>query len=527
MEVIFSYDTDHGPGEEEDDMPQYYRVDELWDNFIHDYKLVETRKATDAQYHGVYAFYVRRRFDCEGRYLETMVNIKSKVLRDVLRTVIIACPAISLHADTSSIDPNMLFLYFADLQKYLQKIAPNGASRMEDRKTSVVQAAQLKCLLQYIEEDYSETKKTLKSLSSLGYITFDLLWSLFRPKKIIYTSTYTVMDEPRAFRVISVSKESSLLNETWYEIQVEYFDFDGDIFGFSDVAVEIKSFTDTRRVTSLPCYPIAYYRDKEIIERQLISRGRKFVELAGMNYNSYTGPGFTESNGEIIKVPITSKVMIDPQGFRQANPDCSSTVRSASTNEREEDSLGGDNRSDTDPGERNQALQAITKKPNSSSREVIPKLTKLEMLIASPLISGFTFLKKVWLELTVRGIQDVHWSQSAFDSLVLPDNQKSVTKTLVQSHNLASRSRQTLDDFITGKGRGLVMLLHGPPSVGKILTAKSLTKKHRQIPYLHCMLKFLHGWRKNACAGMNPLLSISNFVPAVLLIRKKIVSTFR
>ena len=224
IEVSFSYDTDHVQEEVVDDIPQYYRVDELWDNHIHDYKLVETRKATDPQDHGDYAFYVRRRFDCEGRYLETMVDIKSKILRGILRTVMTSCLAVSLHEATSSVKPNMLFLYFADLQKYLQEITPNGASRAEDRKRLVVQAAQLKCLLRSIEEDYSEVKKTLKSLSNVGYITFDLLWSLFRPNEIIYTSTYNVIDEPRAFRVTSISKESSLLNETWYEIQGEYFD---------------------------------------------------------------------------------------------------------------------------------------------------------------------------------------------------------------------------------------------------------------------------------------------------------------
>ena len=309
MVVSLSDDSDHMQGEEVDETPRYYRVDELWDNRIHNYKLVETRKATDTQDHSDYAFYVRRRFDSEGRYLETTVDIKSRILRDILRIVITS--SLSLYEGTSSVDPNILFLYFTDLQKYLQEIAPDGVSMAEDRKRLVVHAAQLKCLLEYIEEDYSEVEKALKSLLDVGCITFDLLWSLFRPNEI-YTYTYRATDEPRAFRVTSISKKSSLLDETWYEIQGEYFDFDGDMFGFNDTAVEIKSFSGTRRITSLPYYPVSYLPDKNIIERQLINRGRRFVELAGMNYKSYTGPGFTASDGEIIKVPITSKVMIDP-----------------------------------------------------------------------------------------------------------------------------------------------------------------------------------------------------------------------
>ncbi|KAF2457245.1 hypothetical protein BDY21DRAFT_364147 [Lineolata rhizophorae] len=68
----------------------------------------------------------------------------------------------------------------------------------------------------------------------------------------------------------------------------EHVNFDGDIFSFSDIAVEIKSFKGARRITSLPCYPIGYHRDKESIERQLINHGRKFTELAGLKYKSYT-----------------------------------------------------------------------------------------------------------------------------------------------------------------------------------------------------------------------------------------------
>lgn len=481
MVVSLSDDSDHMQEEEMDEAPRYYRVNELWDNRIHNYKLVETRKATDTQDHSDYAFYVRRRFDSEGRYLETTVDIKSRILRDILRIVITS--SLSLYEGTSSVDPNMLFLYFTDLQKYLQEIAPDGVSKAEDRKRLVVHAAQLKCLLEYIEEDYSEVEKALKSLLDVGCITFDLLWSLFRPNEIIYTSTYNATDEPRAFRVTSISKKCSLLDETWYEIQGEYFDFHGDMFGFSDIAVEIKSFSGMRRITSLPCYPVSYLTDKNAIERQLISRGRRFVELAGMNYKSYTGPGFTESDGEIIKVPITFKVMIDPQGFRRANPDCLSTIRSAITTKREANSPGGDDTSDKHPGERSQALQRSTEKPNNSSRKVMAKLTDLEMLIASPLIPAFAFSRKLWLEVTVGGIEDVRWSNSAFTSLVLPENQKSVIKALVQSHNLKGTSNQTTDDFIADKGGGLVLLLYGPPGVGKTLTAESLAESLRRPLY--------------------------------------------
>lgn len=517
MEVNFDHYTDHVPVEEDSVMPQYYRVDELWDNFIHDYKLVETPATKDIQDHGDYAFYVRRRFDRDGRYQETMVDIKSRILRDILRTALASCTAISLYGVTPAVDPNMLFLYFENLQKQYKEIELEAASRVEDCKETAVRATQLKSLLEYIESDYSEIKKTLDSLLNAGCITFDLLWSLFRPNEIIYTSTYTAIDEARAFKVKSISKDSSPLNGTWYEIQGEYVDFNGHIFGFSDIAIEINYFKGTRRITSLPCYPMTYHRNSKSIERQLISRGRKFVELAGMKYKSCTGLGFTKINNEIIMVPITSRVMIDPEGFHQANPDYSTwTAKSASPTEHK-DSLDYENENDAYLQDHNKASQGFTKYFTSSSSEALAQFTDRELLIASPLVPGFVFSKKIWLELPVDGIQDVRWSENAFELLVLPNNQKSMVKALVESYDSASKSGRTTDDFISGKGGGLVTLLHGPPGVAKTLTAESIAELLRR-PLYHISMAELGTDPRHLEQGLVKISDLAHRWGAVLLL---------
>lgn len=83
---------------------------------------------------------------------------------------------------------------------------------------------------------------------------------------------------------------------------------------------------------------------------------------------------------------------------------------------------------------------------------------------------------KLWLEFTVSGIKDIQWNESAFDSLVLPESQKSIVKALVQSHTSKVQEHKLIDDFIEGKGRGLVTVLHGPPGVGKTLTAEGIAE---------------------------------------------------
>ncbi len=88
----------------------YKRVDQVWDDVIHNYKLQDTAERTvDAQYEE-FIFHVRRTFDWEGKYKTTIVDIKSKLLRACLQDVIGDIKGISLVDDTPKLDPNMLFL---------------------------------------------------------------------------------------------------------------------------------------------------------------------------------------------------------------------------------------------------------------------------------------------------------------------------------------------------------------------------------------------------------------------------------
>ena len=88
----------------------YKRVDQVWDDTIHNYKLQDTAERTvDAQY-DEFIFHVRRTFDWEGKYKATIVDIKSKLLRECLQDVIGDIKGISLVDDTPKVDPNMLFL---------------------------------------------------------------------------------------------------------------------------------------------------------------------------------------------------------------------------------------------------------------------------------------------------------------------------------------------------------------------------------------------------------------------------------
>lgn len=89
----------------------YKRVDQVWDNLIHDFRLQDTAEGdTDAQYDD-FLFHVRRTFDWEGKYTTTLVDIRSKLIRECLQEVMGNIKVISLVEETPKLDPNLLFLY--------------------------------------------------------------------------------------------------------------------------------------------------------------------------------------------------------------------------------------------------------------------------------------------------------------------------------------------------------------------------------------------------------------------------------
>lgn len=76
----------------------------------------------------------------------------------------------------------------------------------------------------------------------------------------------------------------------------------------------------------------------------------------------------------------------------------------------------------------------------------------------SDLVPSFT------VEFTLDFIRDFDWNTEAYENLVIPADQKAILTTLVEAHSSGPASQ--IDDFVTGKGMGLVINLYGNPGTG-------------------------------------------------------------
>lgn len=245
---------------------------------------------------------------------------------------------------------------------------------------------------------------------------------------------------------------------------------------------ELSEFRGARKITSLPCYPLQYHKNEAALKAELIERGKAFVALGGVRYKSHKGMAYhKKKKGVVVKVNINGRIMVDPLVHRRINPNYPISHVRPKDNDMMSDDDGSDDdgcfdggrsnhndEGDRAPDEVRQKVKFVIKAAQNGrgnahmmpvppmddveankeqldqvpSRDAVargdgsqeaddedpPIFTDEEYLIASPVVLGFAFAEKLWLEFTVSGVREIEWNDNAYESLVLEHKTKAIVK---------------------------------------------------------------------------------------------------
>ncbi|PHH80674.1 hypothetical protein CDD80_354 [Ophiocordyceps camponoti-rufipedis] len=265
-----------------------------------------------------------------------------------------------------------------------------------------------------------------------------------------------------------------------YTLKCRIIEWDGCTMGWTDLDQHIPAFLGTMPFTSLPCHPLEYDDQAAGVKAMLTERGRRFEALAGYCYRSYRGVAIWHQAEprKTVRENVQSRIVVDGANWEKENYDHQIVITAL---HREDDgrntmcrrrdsfaSVASSCSSTSPPGDSNGA--------EDGSGAARPSLTEEQLLVTSPMVRGYALRNKRWMEFFVDDVGDVEFDEQAFSSLVLPGDKKELILAFAQSQ---ARYKDAFDDVISGKGKGIIVLLSGGPGIGKTLTAESVAEEMR------------------------------------------------
>ncbi|KAL3450091.1 hypothetical protein BJX65DRAFT_305554 [Aspergillus insuetus] len=383
-------------------------------------------------------------------------------------------------------------------------------------------ADHLRCLQEILAVDFQPLALLRESLreASLTKISFDDLWHVFRPGDLVVSKNdgheqlYRVLEARKSTgpsirpggsaprrpnRTLSESDysegsdiEDEDPDDNAFYVSCVNLTFDGTSIGPVSARVPIPYFPGEKDIITLNIFPVKFLSPGQDIQTRMAARGKRYLACQGhMRYDgtayrpSRTKPTLSELQGEIyvdVKTgyraigtkykPSVTRGRIEELLDRRDNITVYEGYGRSSRRSREPE------RTDHAFVDKALALQAMEDLSDALSTITFEEAASLSPELCQLLpshILAYAFQARKWYFVDVDCAQGIDKSDSAlqnsFHDLVIPETYRDLLIALVQSHTSENRQKTSMD-LVQGKGRGLFILLHGPPGVGKTSTAE-------------------------------------------------------
>ncbi|RDW84237.1 hypothetical protein BP6252_01827 [Coleophoma cylindrospora] len=307
-----------------------------------------------------------------------------------------------------------------------------------------------------------------------------------------------------------------------FRVQCYYIDYTGDEFCAVSATFEIQPYEGERPVKSLKVFPQRFLPNHEAKLKASIEVGKLFlrnIETRHASYNWWTltldplGEPTTDSEGNILKRPeyVDSEVIVDFVEAFQACPSWKPIPSVLKPMEQNKSTTIDDcyicwwfdsNRTKLlaetseilvlEAGvaiwERNKNLledkflTSVRDNDRNSTLTTAKYLLDHDLSLLPLRQFAYVLRDRKFAQVAAPRLTPVRESNDAFDCLKIHDSHKDMIQSLVEDHFIrkSTDKKDGVDrlslDWIKGKGKGLFILLHGVPGVGKTATAEAVAQ---------------------------------------------------
>ncbi|KAI9711042.1 MAG: hypothetical protein M1820_002480 [Bogoriella megaspora] len=456
-----------------------------------------------------YAFTWLRSFDLNQKYESAQAKINSPELEELIKNTCRASSSTNFSTFTGNFDP---------LVWDWNKLEDAIKEREVDNDATKVARSDLSLLLDQVKstQELQRYFERRDEWAKNGEIEFDFLWTLFPPGELLYSQV--VFDYPQAF----IAREYSQITETprsgseksYFEVSCWSYDWDGETFSRVAGKLKIEQFAGAKPINTLRFFPLKYHvdgngnSDVDDIRSTLKERGKKFRQFCtapkGSQLFYVDGPVLASKKGGFTDLAASNNNQFD--GASSVSSDTIDTSGGLWSPSRTRGPAIVDHKSYIQCSEDRCARMgafALSDDVDECTCSICMKSRALknmmkfgydnvkgnkefeddQYIICPARFLGYIMGSKAWAQMPVDCVTQIKQKVKldAFENLIMDKNAKILIKGLVGNHEkkkLASGDGKTKgrEDWIEGKGKGLVILLHGPPGVGKSSTAESVAQ---------------------------------------------------
>ena len=382
----------------------------------------------------------------------------------------------------------------------------------------------LRLLVKFMDQEILGPVAELKNPKGPKQVYFADLYHLFPPGEEVLEMVGSRTDnEAQVYRILQCTggrryndaetskQEDESLNFKPEErcspfvISCVHVDFNGTELGpVTSTLPPIKEYIGQRSVSTLPVIPWLLFPDPTL-RQKVQERGNRFLELATVSHKDYTGLTIEP------REEIDSQVIVDFGSTFQLNPDWMPNldVHGSSASDWRETAPHNPDETPLEPtkGEvldccsynscwihEDASIDQTRMKDYFADRAIFrrdrPVVLKAsadsveldveDRVLLPSRVFGFVLRSRTWAALSISLVKDRAVRPDGFNQLVLPRGHKELVQALVETHSRESRSNERPAesgpkfDLVKGKGKGLIILCHGVPGVGKTSTAECI-----------------------------------------------------
>lgn len=255
--------------------------------------------------------------------------------------------------------------------------------------------AYLQLLLKLMDDMFAEMRVKRRHLKASGLVDFRTAWTLFPRGSTIYS-------EGLNSEFLAKIDTTSYMTEnttTYLVIKCQIISFSGELFLWKDKTLVIPQYEGNKLVRDLDHYPLEFHPECAAIEKRLIARGKRVLDLQGLEYRCYNALALHKSPEKdcIEKHNVEGRVLIDVVGYNKYHLAMGSrekkgeTDRSRRTRRTKPDPPGDDDETE--------GLKPLRRRLNEKEKED----NRVEMMsreddfkYMSELIGGYSLKSKVW-----------------------------------------------------------------------------------------------------------------------------------